>query len=262
MNNFRAFINSSPNVVKNILAINSIFWLATIATPGIFMRFGIDANLSDFLGMHYWASDKFSPAQLFTYMFMHADFMHMFFNMFAVLMFGAALERFWGPKRFLFYYVLTGVGAAIVQQLFWTVEYQTLLTAMTNAIDANNVQLLIPYEGELMNYFRISNFQALDAGSLLEMKTLLANAPVTVGASGAVFGLLLAFGWLFPQAELFMMFIPIPIKARIAVTIYAVAELFFGVADFSGDNIAHFAHLGGMLFGIIIMLFWQKKRFR
>lgn len=240
MNNFRAFINSIPNVVKNVLAINIIFWLATIATPGIFMRFGISAELSDFLGMHYWASDKFSPAQLFTYMFMHADFMHMFFNMFAVLMFGATLEKFWGPKRFLFYYILTGIGAAIVQQLFWTIELKPFFDSLDVAIN-NNV---------------------LDAASLIANKTKYMNMPITIGASGAVFGLLLAFGWLFPQAELFMMFIPIPIKARIAVTIYAVAELFFGVAGFSGDNIAHFAHLGGMLFGVIIMLFWQKKRFR
>lgn len=262
MNNLRAFINSIPPVVKNILAINIILWLATIAAPGIFMRFGINAKIEDFLGMHYWASDKFSPAQMFTYMFMHANFMHMFFNMFAVYMFGAALETLWGPKRFLFYYLLTGVGAAVVQQLFWTVEYQSLVTAMNEAISANSGQVLVPFEGELMKYFRLSNLQAFDATALLDMKAMFVDAPITVGASGAVFGLLLAFGWLFPQAELFMMFIPVPIKARVAVTIYAVVELFFGVAGFSGDNIAHFAHLGGMLFGIIIMLFWQKKRFR
>ena len=240
MNNFRAFINSIPPVVKNILAINIILWLATIATPGIFLRFGINAKLEDFLGMHYWASDKFSPAQMFTYMFMHANFMHMFFNMFAVYMFGAALESLWGPKRFLFYYVLTGIGAAVVQQLFWTIELKSFFDSLDVAINSN----------------------VLDAATLIARKAGYLNMPITVGASGAVFGLLLAFGWLFPQAELFMMFIPVPIKARVAVTIYAVVELFFGVAGFSGDNIAHFAHLGGMLFGIIIMLFWQKKRFR
>ena len=235
------FLNSIPPVVKNILGINIILWLLTLVAPGFFLRFGMDINIEDFLGMHYWASEKFNPAQLVTYMFMHdpSSFMHIFFNMFAVYMFGAALENVWGPRKFLFYYLVTGVGAGIVQQLFWTVEFQPFITAMNDSILANP-----GHSGEIILH-KISQL----------------NLPVTIGASGSVFGLLLAFGWLFPEARLIMIFFPIPIKARIFVLIYGVIELFQGVANFSGDNVAHFAHLGGMLFGVILLLIWKKKRF-
>lgn len=238
MNNF---LNSIPPIVKNILGINIILWLLTLVAPGFFMRFGLDVRIEDFLGMHYWASEKFNPAQLVTYMFMHssAGIGHILFNMFAVYMFGAALENIWGAKKFLFYYLVTGVGAGIVQQLFWTIEFQPFIRALNDSILAN------PHEA---------------AGLILHKASQL-NLPLTVGASGSVFALLLAFGWLFPEARLMMLFFPVPIKARVFVVIYGVMELFLGVANFSGDNIAHFAHLGGMLFGIVLLLIWKKKRF-
>ncbi len=238
MYNRSSFFDSIPPVVKNLLAINIILWLATLVLPGFFRRWGIDVNLTDILGMHYWASEKFNPAQLLTYIFMHGGFNHVFFNMFAVYMFGSALENLWGPRKFLTYYLITGIGAGIVQQIFWTIDFQSLVNAMNVAIEANSGSSLVAYEGELIKFL---------------------NLPVTVGASGSVFGLLLAFGWLFPEQRLMLLFIPYPIKARVFVAIYGVVELFLGVANFSGDNVAHFAHLGGMLFGIIMILMWKKK---
>lgn len=221
MNSYRSsFLDSIPPVVKNLIAINVIMWLATIALPPVLRRWGIDADLTDILGMHYWAADKFNPAQLMTYMFMHGGIGHVFFNMFALYMFGGVLENYWGPRRFFIYYMVTGVGAGIVQQLFWTVEYHSVVSA------------------------------------------LFLNLPVTVGASGSVFGLLLAFGWLFPDVRLMMLFFPVPIRARVFVILYGVAELFLGVANFSGDSVAHFAHLGGMLFGIVLILIWKKNQFK
>jgi len=215
-------------------------WLATIASPSLFGRWGINVDLTDILGMHYWASEKFSPAQLITYIFMHdrSSIFHLFFNMFALYMFGGVLEQLWGPKRFLLYYLITGIGAGIVQQLFWAVEYNSVLTAINNAITAS----------------------ALDAPTLIAQKQIFLNSLITIGASGSVFGLLLAFGWLFPESKLMIFPLPIPIKARIFVLIYGVIELFMGVAQFSGDSVAHFAHLGGMLFGAFLILYWKKKR--
>lgn len=259
MNNYRpSFLSSIPPVVKNLIAINIILWLASFVIPGVFRRWGLEVDLTDILGMHYWSSSKFNPAQFITYAFMHGGFNHLFFNMFALYMFGGVLENLWGTKRFLFYYLLTGVGAGIVQQIFWTVEYQPMISAMNEAIASNSNEALFPFQEMMSRYFRISNIAALDTPSLLEIKHVFLNLPVTIGASGSVFGLLLAFGWLFPEAKLMLIFFPVPIKARVFVAIYGVAELFLGVARFSGDSVAHFAHLGGMLFGIILILYWKK----
>lgn len=267
MNARPSFLSNIPPVVKNLIAINVVLWIATLVSPNLFAKWGIDGNLSDILGMHYWASSQFNPAQLITYMFMHStsDFTHIFFNMFAVYMFGMVLEYRWGSRRFLFYYLFTGLGAALVQQLIWTIEYQPAVMAMNDAIATNSGMGLLPYEEMLSRYFRFQNLEFFDAQKLIELKNLFVNMPVTVGASGAVFGLLLAFGWLFPEERLMIIFLPIPIKARIFVLIYGIMELFLGVANFTGDSVAHFAHLGGLIFGVILMLIWRRKdinRFR
>lgn len=259
MFNRSSFLDSIPPVVKNLLAINIILWLATLVLPGIFRRWGMEVDLTDILGMHYWGSEKFNPAQLITFGFMHGGFNHMFFNMFAIYMFGSSLENLWGSRKFLTYYIITGIGAGIIQQVFWTVEYQSLINVMNEGIAANSGSILMPFEAELAKYFRITGLASFDAVSIMEMKNMFMNLPITVGASGSVFGLLLAFGWLFPEARLMMLFFPVPIKARIFVLLYGVMELFLGVANFSGDNVAHFAHLGGMLFGVFMILYWKKK---
>lgn len=222
----QGFFSSIPPVTKNLIIINLLFWLAEIVLP----RVGID--LVKYLGLHYFAASDFNAVQLVTYMFMHdpGSFGHVFFNMFSVFMFGRTLEMVWGSKRFLIYYLTTGIGAGLVQEVTW-------FFSLKDAIDATIVQ----------------------AG--WETTRALLNNVITIGASGAVFGILLAFGVLFPNAELFIMFIPIPVKAKYFVIFYGIVELFLGVGNFSGDNIAHFAHLGGMLFGFFLIKYWKKKGF-
>ncbi|MDR0811023.1 MAG: rhomboid family intramembrane serine protease [Paludibacter sp.] len=262
-----------PPVVKNILILNVILLLATIVFDGF------NINLYSILGLHYWQSDKFNVLQLISYMFMHggtnmhgqvditAGLTHIFFNMFALVMFGSLLERTFGTRRFLLYYIVTGIGAGIVQQIFWTVDFGSFVSALNGAINSGSVQDLWANHSAFIYKMIKPEFHnelpnLLNTPLLIDLKENFVDAHITVGASGSVFGILLAFGWLFPQAELYMFFIPIPIKARLAVTIYAVAELFLGVANFSFDNIAHFAHLGGMLFGAILIWIWQRKRFK
>ncbi len=203
MNNRFGFRLNIPYVTKNLLIINLICWLLDV----VLGKAGID--LAYVFGLSFVASPIFHFWQPFTYMFMHAGFSHLFFNMFALWMFGSTLEQYWGSKRYLIYYLVTGVGAGIMQELVWWLTGQYL--------------------------------------------------GLTVGASGAVFGLLLAFGWLFPEQRMFIFPFPFPIRARIFVLGYAAIELFAGVANSSGDNVAHFAHLGGMLFGIILILWWKRK---
>lgn len=199
--------NRLPVITKNLILINFICWFVDILFTN---RIGIP--LSNILGLHYFLSEGFGWWQLLTYMFMHANFSHIFFNMFAILMFAPELERRWGSQRFLIYYLVTGLGAGIVQELVWYIFY----------------------------------------GSA-------AMGAITIGASGAVFGVLFAFGWLFPDVNLYLFFVPIPISARTAVILYAICELFLGVASLSGDNVAHFAHLGGMLFGWLLILWWKHR---
>lgn len=223
----RSFFNSIPPVTKNLLIINVLMWLATIAI-GINPETG-SYRLVDWLGLHIIGAEKFNVAQLITYMFLHdpSSFGHVFFNMFSVFMFGRTLEEVWGGKRFLFYYITTGIGAGLIQEATWYIEYGSA----------------------------ISHDVALVGWEVLSHHI---NGFVTIGASGAVFGILLAFGMLFPNAPLYLMFIPVPIKAKWFVLGYGIIELFLGVSSTS-DGIAHFAHLGGMLVGVILILYWRKK---
>ncbi len=239
MSNYRpSFLSSIPPVVKNLIGVNIVLFLASLVMPSIFLRMGLNVNLNDILGMHYWESQKFNPAQLLTYAFMHAGFFHIFFNMLALYMFGVILEHVWGAKRFLIYYLVAALGAALVQQVIWTLQFHPLLTEMSMQITNDPVNALV-LMAEKNNFLNNPNF-------------------ITLGASGSVFGLLLAFGWLFPEQIIYIYFIPV--KARLGVVIFGIIELFFGVANISGDNVAHFAHLGGMLFGAILILMWKRKK--
>ena len=213
-----------PTVVKNLLIINILFFLATIACDVV-----LRIDLTDYLGLHYIGASDFQPFQLVTYMFMHGNFAHLFFNMFALWMFGNTLENIWGPNRFLMFYFICGIGAGLTQELVQYIQYVTTLEGYENVrIAANHV---IPMSQYL-------------------------NMLTTVGASGAVYGILLAFGMMFPNSTLYIYF-AIPIKAKWFVLIYGIIELFSGFT--SVDNVAHFAHLGGMLFGLILILYWKKK---
>ena len=241
MNYRSSFLPSITPVVKNLLIVNVLFFIAQNVLVAVF-------PLTDLLSLHYPASQEFASYQLITYMFLHADILHLFFNMFALFMFGVMLENHWGPKRFLLYYLVTGVGAGLVQ---FVVAYFSIKS----------------YEGHL-DYEQIAlvykeGLAALNQGMNYTDKYMgLLNYALngqTIGASGAVFGILLAFGMLFPDLQLMLMFPPIPIKAKYFVMIYGAIELFMGVSNFQGDNVAHWAHLGGMIFGFFMILHWRKK---
>lgn len=239
-NSFRVL----PPLVKNLLIINGLFFLATKVAES---QYNID--LTNYLGLHYFSSAYFRPYQLVTYLFMHGSIEHILFNMFALWMFGNVLENYWGPKRFLIFYMITGIGAALIQLLVAYIRLQSLysqiptdeLTILLN----NGTQIL--QEGK--NFI---NPYAAEANLIINS--------ATIGASGAVFGILVGFGMLFPNTELYLMFIPIPIKAKYAVILYGAIELVLGVVQIEGDNVAHFAHLGGALFGFILVKFWQKNK--
>lgn len=261
--------NVLPLVVKNLLIINGLFFLASQVLES---RFGLD--LTNLLGLHYFTSDKFEPYQIVSYMFMHGSLSHIFFNMFALWMFGNVLENVWGPKRFLIYYMITALGAAAIQMLYAAFEFhsiQNTLDAYITAPSAENFRGIVsdyfqPYlqtpqiqsfisEWILHpNNFDFNNQSIQYLNELIKVKK---DIP-TVGASGAVFGLLVAFGMLFPNTLLYIYF-AIPIKAKYFVILYAGIELFSGIANNPGDNVAHFAHLGGAFFGFILVKFWNKK---
>jgi len=241
MQNFRPSFNAVPPVVKNLIIINVLMLLATTVLE---MR-GID--LTNILGLHYIQSPEFKPYQLVTHLFMHGGFMHLAFNMFALWMFGRVLESVWGPKRFFIYYFVTGLGAAALHTFVNFIEFQHLAGQM----QPETVQMVMNQGTEIFNLGK--NFSDPDAGKL----NLMLNIP-TVGASGAVFGILLGFGMLFPNTELMLLFPPIPIKAKYFVAGYGAIELFMGITG-TGANIAHFAHLGGMLFGFIMIKYWNRN---
>lgn len=259
-----------PPVVKNLLIINGLFFLATIATG---TKFGFD--LKDILGLHYFAADKFKPYQIITYMFMHGGFAHVFFNMFALWMFGNALENIWGPRRFLTYYIITGIGAAITHYVVFYFEISPVLDAINGYLNNPSPEKLTTFINS--GYFGITpeskshfmmTFQNLlqsnptkaiqfSIDTISQYKIDFLNAPNVIGASGAVFGILLAFGMIFPNSVIYIYF-AIPIKAKYFVILYGAIELFSGVFN-TGSNVAHFAHLGGMVFGYFLLLLWKRR---
>ena len=217
-------MNNLPPITKNLLIINVLCLFGAVVAQ----RRGIE--LDSILGLHFFLASDFKPYQLFTYMFMHANLEHIFFNMFAVWMFGRTLEMVFGSKRFFTYYLVCGIGAGIVQEVIQYVFYATELVRY----DSVNIGVEIVPMAEYLNFM------------------------TTVGASGAVYGVLLAFGMLFPNSQMFVFPLPFPIKAKFFVIGYAVIELFLGLGQ-TGDGVAHFAHLGGMIFGFLLIMYWRKK---
>ncbi len=212
-------MRSIPTITKNLLIINVLAFLAYY----VMSRAGVDLN--NLLGLHFFMASDFRIYQLFTYMFMHANLTHIFFNMFALWMFGCVIENVWGPKKFLFYYISCGIGAGLMQEL---VQY----IAIYMDLSANGL-------------------------SFSMVNPAMFNGLTTVGASGAIYGILLAFGMLFPEQRLFIFPLPVPIKAKWFVLIYAGLELFMALQS-SGDGVAHFAHLGGMFFGFLLIRYWRR----
>ncbi|MCM1108399.1 MAG: rhomboid family intramembrane serine protease [Clostridium sp.] len=220
-----SYTMGTPPVTKNLIIINILFFFASIVAE----RYGI--RLDEHLGLHFALASNFRIWQVFTYMFLHANLQHILFNMFALWMFGRIIESAWGSRRFLIYYMVCGVGAGLMQE---GAQYLTYL-----------------YEG--LNHYEGVNLD----GAIISMTKYL-NRWTTVGASGAVYGILLAFGMTFPNESLFIFPLPVPIKAKFFVVGYAAIELFAAISS-SNDGVAHLAHLGGMLFGLLLILHWRNK---
>ena len=216
-----------PVVTKNLLLVNIIAFVAT----WILQLRGLDLN--DLLGLHFFMAADFQVWQLLTYMFLHSGFTHILFNMFALWMFGVVIENVWGPKKFLFYYISCGVGAGIMQEIAQFFSFYFTISAQDPTVGF----------GEL---FAIGH----------QLSTHL-NGWTTIGASGAVYAILLAFGMIFPNERIFIFPLPIPIKAKWFVMFYVAIELFSAMSS-SGDNVAHMAHLGGMLFGYLMIRYWNN----
>src|ERR1035437_5744828 len=268
--------NVLPPVIKNLLIINGIFYLATVVLDA---KMHID--LTGILGLHYFFSEDFRPYQLITYMFMHGSFMHIFFNMFALWMFGNVLENVWGAKRFLIYYLVCGIGAVLLHYTVHYFEIRPVIQALNDyiadpsqdkfnfLIESKKIQLTPDMVQTLQPIYLDFKSQMLSGNTekalqtsidfVLEYKKEFLNAPVVVGASGSVYGLLLAFGMMFPNSMIYMYFF-FPIKAKYFVILYGAIELFGAVKSSEGDNIAHYAHLGGMLFGFILIKIWNRKK--
>ena len=262
-----------PPVIKNLLIINGIFFLATISFSSAFK-----IDLTDILGLHYPTSEKFRVWQFLTYMFMHGSFSHIFFNMFALWMFGAPVENYWGGKKLLQFYIFCGIGAAVTHYSIFYFESQSALSVVDSYIskpDISNFENIfkalpkIPFSENMLSLAdkynalelqrNINDMKDVSLSFMHEYRTAYLNAPVIVGASGAVFGILLAFGMMFPNSMIYIYFF-LPMKAKYFVILYGAIEFISGIWENPNDNVAHFAHIGGMFFGLILILFWKNRR--
>lgn len=231
-----------PPVTKNLLIINVIIWAAI----NLFPQLG--ASVIRLASLHYFSSPAFNVTQLFTYMFIQESFAHLFFNMFALWMFGAIIERSMGPARFLFYYISCGLFAALVQMGVYAIMIHNYIPMLPPGISYDDVCTegwLYMQQGYNFLHPAAATINQLVNGSM-------------IGASGAIFGVILAFGMLFPNQPIYLFFIPVPIKAKYLVIGYGVLELVMGLGNMV-DNVAHFAHLGGMIAGVLLILYWKKK---
>lgn len=216
-----------PTVTKNLLILNVLAYL-------VGMVFGIHSGgFNDLFGLHFFLAPDFGVYQLVTYMFMHASLSHLFFNMFALWMFGCIVERTWGARKFLFYYMACGIGAGLLQEMAQFVQLYMLAAEHIHGFSVSQIMTVA---------------KASAAGGDLW---------TTVGASGAIYGILLAFGMLYSEERMFIFPLPVPIKAKFCVVGYAAIELFMAFST-SGDGVAHLAHLGGMLFGFLLIRYWRR----
>jgi len=261
------FANLTP-IVRNLLLINIVVYL-------------LNSFLGDFLNeklaFYSYLSDNFAPYQLVTYMFLHGSWMHLFSNMFGLFIFGPLLERFWGGQKFLKFYLITGIGAGILYSLINLYEFKKLENTVDTYVESPAPEEFFSFLRDYYpNYTRdnqisdvaISYAENPDNRSYEEdsiavvnqLSNWTINNSSMLGASGAIFGILMAFGLLFPNTELFLLFPPMPIKAKYLVIFYGLYSLYGGIEKASGDNVAHFAHLGGMLVAFILLKIWQDDR--
>ena len=232
--------------VKHLLIINGIFFLATLT---------LGNQVYDWFALHYPDNPKFEIWQPLTHMFMHGDISHIFFNMFGLWMFGTPLEQMWGKQKFIFFYLSTGFGAAALQLLLYYYQVDHVNTSLAELG-------LVP--SEIDSFYRTAELPIPVVNSIGESQLSSAfNAyrSVMVGASGALYGVLVGFAMLFPNAQLMLLFPPIPVRAKYLVPILIFADLFFGFSSYSIGPIAHFAHVGGAITGLAMMWYWKKKEF-
>lgn len=246
MNNI---LGNMPPVVKNLLILNVLMLILTWIgeSQGI--------QMTHLLGSHVFTSPFFEPYQIVTHFFMHGGFMHLFFNMFGLVIFGSALEKIWGPKRFFIFYIATAVGAFFIHQFIGYIELSNLRSSLIdNGFNINEINLnLISFMEANPNMIPI--FESELVNSYIQ-------SVVTpgVGASGAIYGLVVGFAYLFPNTQLMLLFPPIPIKVKWFALFWVGVSLYYSIQNTPNDNIAHVAHLGGALVGFIIVLFWQKNK--
>ncbi|MBN2349304.1 MAG: rhomboid family intramembrane serine protease [Bacteroidales bacterium] len=269
MNGFGSGRFSIPPVVKWILIINVVLFFITAGLGTTGSIIGYKLALFNFKSQH------FNPYQLITHMFMHGGFSHIFFNMFAVFIFGRVLEGVWGSKKFFIFYIVTGLGAALLHLLVNQVQLSILISKVNEFNQFPSPEIFQHFVDKYVNKPSVSLLSFIDEwiydqdnpgyakeATLFMTKLVQSRIDIpTVGASGAVFGILIAFAMIFPNVELMIIFFPVPIKAKYLIPLYAVAELFFGIANFQWDNVAHFAHLGGALVGFILVKIWKQNRF-
>lgn len=255
-----------PPVVKNLLIINGLLLLATVALDK-----SMQINLYEYFGLYYPTSEHFRPHQFITHIFMHGDFWHLFFNMFAIWMFGSVIENYWGPKKFLIFYVVTALGAGGTHLAYTSFK----LAPSFHYAENPNVEDFRKFLNRNKEHFSPAaavfadrweaaagtsgaNVAALESIQLVErVSKNVADIPA-VGASGALFGILMAFGMLFPNSLIYIYFV-IPLKAKYFVILYGLIALFGGLSNQAGDNVAHFAHLGGMIFGFLLIQIWKRS---
>lgn len=239
-------MRSLPDIVKQLIIINVLFFLGS-------MSLGNAAY--DLLALHYTQNPKFAPWQVLTHMFMHGSINHILFNMFGLWMFGGTLAQMWGSNKFLFFYLSTGLGAAALQL---GINYFQISTIMGQLVEAGYSATALTETLQSGQY----NTAWSNVISQAELSQLLTSFNMSmVGASGALYGILVAFAFLFPNTELMIIFLPIPIKAKYFVPILLASDLFFGFSSYSLGPIAHFAHLGGAVTGYIMMWYWKKQQF-
>lgn len=232
--------------VKHLLIINCIFFLASII---------VGESMYDFFALHFPDSPKFEYWQIITHMFMHGDFSHILFNMIGLWMFGTPMEQMWGKNKFIFYYLSTGFGAALLQITIYYYQVN-LVNEFFSDLNLNS---------SIISEFYLSSRLPADIINNIDIEILKrafsSYNSVLVGASGALYGVLVAFAMSFPNTQLMLLFPPIPIKAKYLVPILIFADLFFGFSSYSIGPIAHFAHLGGALTGFLMLYYWKKNQF-
>lgn len=229
-------MRSIPETIKQLIIINVIFYFGS----------QFIGNLGyDILALHYYENEKFLISQFITHMFMHGSPSHILFNMFGLWMFGSPLEQMWGRQKFLFFYISCGLGAALLQMLVYYSQIQNLY----QVIELNNLSLSDPQL--ILNFMSERDYS----------NAITAFNSVMVGASGAIYGVLVAFAFSFPNSKLMLLFLPFPIKAKFFVPLLILIDLFFGISSFSVGPIAHFAHIGGAIIGLIMVLYWRRNQF-